>query len=54
MKLYSLAFGLLVAAVVALGVAVVGFLESTGLLLVSAALSGLAIAAAAASVMVRR
>lgn len=54
MKLYSLAFGLLIGAVVTLGVAVAGFLESRALLLVSAVLSGLAIAAAAASIAVRR
>jgi hypothetical protein len=52
--LYALAFGLLVAAIVALGVAVAGFLESTGLLFLSAALSGLAIVAAAGSFVVRR
>ena len=52
--LYAIAFGLLVTAVVALGVAVVGFLESTGLLFLSAALSGLAIVAAVGSVLVRR
>jgi hypothetical protein len=52
--LYALAFGLLVAAIVALGVAVAGFLESTGLLLLSAVLSGLAIVAAVGSVLVRR
>ncbi|HEX6400819.1 MAG TPA: hypothetical protein VF108_10190 [Actinomycetota bacterium] len=54
MKLYSLAFGLLVASIAALGLAVAGFLESTGLLFVSAGLSALAIAAAAASVLMRR
>jgi hypothetical protein len=53
-RLYAAAFALLVAAGVALGVAVAGFLESTGLLVVSAVLSGLAIAAAAASLVVRR
>ena len=52
--LYAIAFGLLVAAIVALGVAVVGFLASTGLLFLSAALSGLAIVAAVGSVLVRR
>jgi hypothetical protein len=52
--LYALAFGLLVAAIVALGVAVAGFLESTGLLFLSAALSGLAIVAAVGSIVVRR
>jgi hypothetical protein len=53
-RFYAIAFGLLMAAGVALGVAVAGFLESTGLLLLSAVLSGLAIAAAAVSVVVRR
>jgi hypothetical protein len=53
-RLYAVAFGLLVAAGVALGMAVAGFLESTGLLLLSAGLSGLAIGAAAASVVIRR
>ena len=52
--LYAVAFCLLVGAVVALGVAVAGFLESTGFLLLSAALSGLATAAALGSVVVRR
>ena len=52
--LYALAFCLLVGAIVALGVAVAGFLESTGFLLLSAALSGLAIAAALGSVVGRR
>jgi hypothetical protein len=53
-KLYSLAFGLLVAATVVLGVAVAGLLQSTWMLFLSAGLSGLAIAAAAASIVVRR
>lgn len=52
--LYAVAFCLLVGAIVALGVAVGGFLESTGFLLLSAALSGLAIAAAVGSVLVKR
>ena len=52
--LYAVAFCLLVGAVVALGVAVAGFLESTGFLLLSAALSGFAIAAALGSVLIRR
>ena len=52
--LYAVAFGLLVGAIVALGVAVVGLLESTGFLFLSAALSGLAIAASLGSVLVRR
>ena len=53
-RLYAVAFGLFVAAVVILGVAVAGFLESTGLLFLSAALSGLAIVAAVGSVLVQR
>lgn len=52
--LYAVAFFLLVGAIVALGVAVAGFLESTGFLFLSAALSGLAIAASLGSVLVRR
>jgi hypothetical protein len=52
--LYALSFGLLVGAIGTLGVAVVGFLESTGFLFLSAALSGLAIAAALGSVLIRR
>ena len=52
--LYAIAFGFLVAAIVTLGAAVVGFLESTGLLLASALLSGIAIAAALGSIVVRR
>jgi hypothetical protein len=52
--LYAVAFCLLVGAIVSLGVAVAGFLESTGFLFLSAALSGLAIAAALGSVLVRR
>lgn len=52
--LYALAFGLLVVAIVVLGIALVGFLESTGLLLLSAGLSALAIAAAVGSLLMRR
>ena len=52
--LYAVAFCLLVGAIVALGVAVGGFLESTGFLFLSAALSGLAIAAAVGSILVKR
>jgi hypothetical protein len=52
--LYALAFALLVGAIVALSVAAVGFLESRGLLFLSAGLSGLAIVAAIGSVVVRR
>jgi hypothetical protein len=53
-RLYAVAFGSFVAAVVILGVAVAGFLESTGLLFLSAVLSGLAIVAAVGSVLVHR
>ena len=53
-RLYAVAFGLFVAAVVILGVAAAGFLESTGLLFLSAVLSGLAIVAAVGSVLVHR
>jgi hypothetical protein len=42
---YAAAVALWVAAVVTLGVSAAGFLESTGLLLLSAVLSGLAVAA---------
>ena len=52
--LYAVAFCFLVGAIVALGVAAAGFLESTGFLLLSAALSGIATAAALGSVLVRR
>jgi hypothetical protein len=51
--LYALAFALLVGAIVALGTAAVGFLESPGLLWLSSLLSALALGAAIASV-VRR
>ena len=51
---YAAAFALWVAAVVALGVSAVGFLESTGLLVLSAVLSGLAIVAAAGALVFTR
>jgi hypothetical protein len=51
--LYALAFALLVGAIVSLGTAAVGFLESTGLLWLSSLLSAMAVGAAIASV-VRR
>jgi hypothetical protein len=53
-SLYALACALLAAAVVALTVSVAGFLESTGLLLVSAVLSGLAIVAAVTGLILPR
>jgi hypothetical protein len=53
-KLYSAGFALLVGATVALVLAVAGLLQSTWLLWLSVLLSALAIAAAAASVVVRR
>ena len=46
MIVYGVAVALWVAAVITLGVSAVGFLESTGLLIASAVLSGLAVAAA--------
>ena len=52
--LYAVAFGLLVAAGALLGVAVVTFLESLPVLWASTALSGLAIAAAIAAIVVPR
>lgn len=51
---YAVAFALWVAAIVALAVAAVGFLESTGLLYLSAACSGLAIVASAGAVWTSR
>jgi hypothetical protein len=51
---YALAFGLLVAATIALSLAIAGLLQSSWLLYVSTALSALAIAAAAASLVLRR
>ena len=54
MILYGVAVALWVAAVVTLGVSAVGFLESTGLLVVSAVLSGLAVVVAVSALVVRR
>jgi len=47
---YAVAFALWIGAIVALGVSAAGFLESTGLLVVSAVLSGFAIVAAVIAV----
>ena len=52
--LYALAWALLLAALIALVMSVAGFLESTGLLVVSAILSGLALVSAVAGVLVPR
>jgi hypothetical protein len=51
---YAMAFVLWVGAIVALGVSAAGFLESTGLLVVSAVLSGLAIVASASALVLAR
>lgn len=51
---YTVAFALWIGAIVALGVSAAGFLESTGLLVVSAVLSGLAIVAAVSAVVLAR
>ena len=51
---YAVAFVLWVGAIVALGVSAAGFLESTGLLVVSAVLSGLAIVVAASALVLTR
>jgi hypothetical protein len=51
---YAVAFALWIGAVVALGVSAAGFLESTGLLVASAVLSGLAIVAAASALVLSR
>ncbi len=48
--LYAASFTLLVGAVIALGVSVAGFLESTALLISSAVMSGLALVIAVAGV----
>ncbi len=53
-SVYALACALLAAAVVTLVVSVVGFLESTGLLVLSAVLSGLAIVAAVTGLLLPR
>ena len=51
---YAVAFALWIGAIVALGVSAAGFLESTGLLMISAVLSGLAIVAAVGAVVMAR
>ena len=51
---YAAAVALWVAAVVTLGISAAGFLESTGLLIVSAVLSGLAVAASVGALVVGR
>jgi hypothetical protein len=51
---YLVAIALWVAAIVTLGVSAAGFLESTGLLIVSAVLSGLAVMAAIGALVVAR
>jgi hypothetical protein len=51
---YAVAFALWIGAIVALGVSAAGFLESTGLLVVSTVLSGLAIVAAVSAVVLAR
>ena len=52
--LYAVAWVLLIAALISLVMSVAGFLESTGLLIVSAVLSALAIVSALAGLFVRR
>ena len=51
---YAVAFALWVGAIVSLGVSAAGFLESTGLLVMSAVLSGLAIVSAASALFLTR
>jgi hypothetical protein len=51
---YAVAFTLWIGAIVALGVSAAGFLESTGLLVTSAVLSGLAIVAAVSALVLPR
>jgi hypothetical protein len=51
---YAVAFTLWIGAIVALGVSAAGFLESTGLLVTSAVLSGLAIVAVAGALVLAR
>lgn len=51
---YAVAFVLWVGAIVALGVSASGFLESTGLLITSAVLSGLAVVGAVGAVVLSR
>lgn len=54
MIVYAAAFALWVAAIVALVVSIVGFLESTGWLVTSAVLSALSIVAAVGAVVTAR
>ena len=54
MIVYGVAVALWAAAVITLVVSAVGFLESTGLLIASAVLSGLAVATAVGAIVVRR
>ena len=51
---YAVALALWIGAIVALGISAAGFLESTGLLVISAVLSGLAIVAAVSAVVLAR
>jgi hypothetical protein len=51
---YAVAFTLWIGAIVALAVSAAGFLESTGLLVAYAVLSGLAIVAAASGLVLAR
>lgn len=51
---YAVACALWIGAIVTLAVSAVGFLESTGLLVVSAVLSGLAIVSAVGALVVAR
>ena len=54
MIVYLVAIALWVAAIVTLGVSAAGFLESTGLLITSAVLSGLAVLAAVGALVVAK
>ena len=54
MIVYLVALALWVAAIVTLGVSAAGFLESTGLLIASAVLSGLAIVGAVGALVVAK
>ena len=51
---YVAAVALWIAAVVTLGISAIGFLESTGLLIVSSVLSGLAVVASVGAVVLGR
>ena len=51
---YGVAFALWIGAIVTLALSAAGFLESTGLLVVSAVLSGLAIVSAAGGLVLSR